>query len=55
MKILFLTTLPAIEASTRYRVLQYFPILRNAGHEPHYLRSSWSPLVEGRRASRVVC
>jgi glycosyltransferase involved in cell wall biosynthesis len=34
MRVLFLATNAETEASTRYRVLQYFPSLRAAGHEP---------------------
>jgi glycosyltransferase involved in cell wall biosynthesis len=35
MRVLFLATNPAVrEASTRYRVSQYFDLLRRAGHEP---------------------
>jgi glycosyltransferase involved in cell wall biosynthesis len=52
MKILFLATMPAIEASTRFRVLQYFAALRSAGHEP--LLSPFFQETPGGTASRVA-
>jgi glycosyltransferase involved in cell wall biosynthesis len=58
MRILFLTTNPALEASTRYRVLQYFPALRRAGHQPEVASffEDWAGSGPGRlaRARRVA-
>jgi glycosyltransferase involved in cell wall biosynthesis len=59
MRILFLTTNPALEASTRYRVLQYFPALLRAGHQPQLASffEDWptvgrGPLARGHRFAR---
>jgi glycosyltransferase involved in cell wall biosynthesis len=58
MRILFLATNPEVEASTRYRVLQYFPALRAAGHVPELVTffSSWVGRPTGRAAKvgRIV-
>lgn len=48
MRILFLATLPETEASTRFRMLQYFPALRAAGHEPVFSSFYPSPLCRAR-------
>jgi glycosyltransferase involved in cell wall biosynthesis len=52
MKLLFLATNAEIEASTRYRVLQYFPALRAAGHAP--VLSAFYPESRGRTSVRVA-
>ena len=52
MKVLFLTTNAEIEASTRYRVLQYFPALRAAGHRPVF--SPFYGSTRGRQLERIA-
>lgn len=52
MRILFLATNGEIEASTRYRVMQFFPALRAAGHEPE-LSSVFPTPAPPSRAGKV--
>lgn len=52
MKVLFLTTNAEIEASTRYRVLQYLPALRAAGHAVTF--SPFYPEARGERLRRFA-
>jgi glycosyltransferase involved in cell wall biosynthesis len=52
VNVLFLTTNAEIEASTRYRVLQYVPALRAAGHQVTF--SPFYPQARGPRVPRMA-